>query len=175
MPTGGQVNETGIISNVQASNQTQIVDQGTIATGSEQPLTAPSVGQGTTPDAGLVASSQTASPVVNGNVAGPSPVTDVVTAPGTEVPAVVPGADPVGAGPALPPSPQPVANSGVVGSDGDPTRAATRYAMVKADGTAALTLVGIALGGGLLAAFFCLLLLAPEASVQRKPRPKGAY
>jgi hypothetical protein len=120
-------------------------------------------------------------PVAPQPVGAPPPAAPVSPAAGAPAPVPVP-APPPAAGPAAgtsppPAAPHPVANVGLAGPGGDaPTpKGAARYAMVRADEDSSTATLAVAVGALALAAFLCVLFVAPGASSRPKPRPKGAY
>jgi hypothetical protein len=120
-------------------------------------------------------------PVAPQPVGAPPPLAPVPPAAGAPAPVPVP-APPPAAGPAAgtsppPAAPQPVANVGLAGPGGDAPipKGAARYAMVRADDDSSTATLAMAVGALALAAFLCVLFVAPGASSRPKPRPKGAY
>ena len=190
-----QPNETGIISNTPAPNQTQIIDQGNSA-GSFDPVVQATpqqaVSPNPTPDSGAITAanpsptptptpSPTPSPTPDASAtvgrAAETAVVDPIAPPSPQ-PVLPPAPDPgpIAGSVAPPPAAQPVSNLGVAGSDGEAARGATRYAMVRSDDDdGAVAAVSMVLGGVLLAGFLCVMFVAPGASSKPKPRPKGAY
>jgi hypothetical protein len=69
-----------------------------------------------------------------------------------------------------------VSNAGLAhGDSGEPTRGATRYAMVRNDDEQPIAALAMAGAGGLLAMFLCVMVVAPGAASKAKPRPRRAY
>jgi hypothetical protein len=193
-PAAGQ-NQTQLVTGgqVQSPGNAQAVDPGgsavntPLAQPAPQPTPGPAANASVTPppSPGPV-SAAPVNPVAAQPPApppmAPQPVAAPAPPPGAAhavlpLPGPPPAAAPVSGSPPPPAAPQPVGNVGLAGPGGDaPTpKGAPRYAMVRADEESSTATLAMALGGVGLAAFLCLMLVAPGASSKPKPRPKGAY
>jgi hypothetical protein len=185
----------GSQTNLQPQPQTElrIIDQSNVVTTPDQavqptvePVPTPGPAAQFTPTPGLAAQvtptpTPTPTPVADaGSVVAsdPGPSSAVAADASPAVPPA-PAPAPVPPAPASAPPPaahQPVSNAGLAhGDSGEPTRGATRYAMVRNDDEQPIAALAMAGAGGLLAMFLCVMVVAPGAASKAKPRPRRAY